>query len=123
MPPNSSRVMSAVWAPRSAARSAANTPAGPAPITITSNNFKLVFLCLEFGKPAHSWQPGHEAIFTAPSDDEPMEALKPSADRPPWNCETACFIVRADDWILRVACPKENAVINPLRLDELKLAP
>ena len=51
-----------------------------------------------------------------------MEALKSSANRPPWNCETACSIVRADDWILRVTSPKENAVVNPLRLDELELA-
>src|SRR5213592_1576637 len=36
MPPNLSRVISAVRAPRSAARAAASTPAGPAPITMTS---------------------------------------------------------------------------------------
>src|SRR5262245_11454956 len=122
MPPNSSRVMSAVLAPRSAARSAANTPAGPATITMTSSNFSLFFLCLEVGKPTHSAQSGHEAIFTAPSDDKPMEPLKSSANRPAWNCEAACSIVRADDWILRIACSKENAVVNPLRLDELELA-
>src|SRR5262245_46345805 len=111
MPPNSALVMSAALAPRSAARSAENTPAGPAPITITSSDFKLIFLRRKFGKPAHSLQAGHEAIFTAPSDDEPMEALKSPANRAPWNSETACFIVGADDWILRVARSKENAVI------------
>ena len=36
IPPNSSRVTSAVRAPSRAARSAATTPAGPAPITTTS---------------------------------------------------------------------------------------
>ena|ERR1700735_5525257 len=36
MPPNSSRVISAVRAPSRAARSAAITPAGPAPTTSTS---------------------------------------------------------------------------------------
>ena len=36
MPPNSSRVTSVVLAPKSAARSAAATPAGPAPTTSTS---------------------------------------------------------------------------------------
>ena len=83
--------------------------------------FQLIFLCLKFGKPSHSLQSRHEAIFTAPSDDEPMEALKSSANRPTWNCETACFILRADDWILRVARSKENAVVDPLSLDELEL--
>ena len=51
-----------------------------------------------------------------------MEALKSSANRPAWNCETAFSIARADDWILRIARSKENAVIDPLRLDELELA-
>src|SRR4029077_1109745 len=36
MPPNSARVTSVVRAPRSAARKAASTPAGPAPITTVS---------------------------------------------------------------------------------------
>src|SRR5262249_23929997 len=36
MPPNSARVTSTVCAPKSAARMAASTPAGPAPITMTS---------------------------------------------------------------------------------------
>src|SRR5437899_1612039 len=36
MPPNSSRVIRAVDAPNSAARIAAITPAGPAPMTMTS---------------------------------------------------------------------------------------
>src|SRR6266446_4248769 len=120
MPPNSSRVMSAVLAPRSAARSAANTPAGPAPIMTTSNNFQLL-LCPKIGKPAQSSQSGHEAIFTAPRDDEPMEALKSSANWPARNCETVCSIAGADDWILCVARSKKHAVANPLRLDELEL--
>src|SRR2546425_1059918 len=121
MPPNSSRVMSAVLAPRSPARSAANTPAGPAPITMTSSNVQLL-LCPEIGNPAHSSKSGHEAIFTAPRDDKPMEALKSSANRPAWNREAAFSLARADDWILRIARSKENAVIDPLRLDELELA-
>jgi hypothetical protein len=37
IPPNWSRVISAVLAPSLAARSAATTPAGPAPTTTTSN--------------------------------------------------------------------------------------
>jgi len=36
MPPNSARVTRTVRAPKSAARRAASTPAGPAPITRTS---------------------------------------------------------------------------------------
>src|ERR1051326_7513371 len=118
MPPNSSRVMSAVRAPTSAARSAANTPAGPAPITMTSSNFQLL-LCPKIGKPAHRPQSGHEAIFAPPGDDKPMEALKSSANGPARNCETAC-IVSAGNWILRIAGSKENAIVDPLRLDELE---
>jgi len=51
-----------------------------------------------------------------------MQALKSSANGSPWNCETACSIVGADDRIFRIACSEENAVVSPLRLDELELA-
>src|SRR5947209_2422821 len=121
MPPNSSRVTSAVLAPRSAARSAVNTPEGPAPITMTSSNCQLL-LCPKIGKPTHRPQSGHEAIFAAPGDDKPMEALKSSANGPARNCETACVIVGGGNWILRITGSNENAIVNPLRLDELELA-
>src|SRR5215471_6878502 len=86
MPPNSSRVMSAVLAPRSAARSAATTPAGP-------------------------------------RDDERRQALQAPADRPPGNREAVALAVRPDDGILGIARANEDAVIYPLRLDELELPP
>src|SRR5262249_19754561 len=52
-----------------------------------------------------------------------MDALQSAADRPTWNREAACSIVRAGHGILRVARSKENTVVYPLRLDEFKLAP
>src|SRR5262249_47029281 len=67
---------------------------------------------MKVSKPAHRSQSRHETVFTAPRDDEPMDTLKSSANRSPWNCETACSIVRADDRILRVARSKENPVVN-----------
>src|SRR5262245_2547426 len=49
MPPNSSRVTSVVLAPRSAARSAAATPAGPPPITSTSGTASRLLLAFRPG--------------------------------------------------------------------------
>src|SRR5262245_5266794 len=121
IPPNSSRVISAVLAPRSAARSAASTPAGPAPITMTSNIYGASLLCLKVGEPAQGSQSGHEAIFTAPSDDKLRDALKAFANRAPWNCKVAALVVRPGYGILIVARPEKDAVIYPLRLDELEL--
>jgi hypothetical protein len=78
---------------------------------------------LKVGKPAQGSQSGHEAIFAPPRDDKPREALKALANRPPWNCKVTALVVRPGDWILIVVRPKENAVIYPLRLDELELPP
>src|SRR6267378_4313643 len=54
IPPNSSRVINAVLAPWSPARSAATTPAGPAPITTTSIIFSLRCTC-EFNRLSAQW--------------------------------------------------------------------
>src|SRR5215510_15597072 len=83
----------------------------------------VIDLCLKVGEPAQGSQPGHEAILAAPRDDKPREALKASANRPLRNCKAAAFFVRPGDRILRVARPKENAIIYPLSLDELELPP
>ena len=64
-----------------------------------------------------------EAIFTAPRDDKPWEALQAPANRPPRNCKAVALTVRPDDGILGVARANEDAVIDPLRLDELELPP
>jgi hypothetical protein len=76
---------------------------------------------LKVGEPAQGSQSGHEAIFTAPRDDKPRDALKAFANRPPWNCKAAALVVRPGNGILIAASPEENAVIYPLRLDELEL--
>jgi hypothetical protein len=78
---------------------------------------------LKVGEPAQGSQSGHEAILAAPRHDKPREALKAPANRTPWGCKAAALVVRPGDRILRVARPKENAVIYPLRLDELELPP
>src|SRR5262245_60743671 len=78
-------------------------------------------LCLKVGEPAQGSQSGHEAIFTAPRDDKTRDALKAFANRAPWNCKAAAFFVRSGYGILSVARPKEDAIVYPLRLDELEL--
>jgi hypothetical protein len=78
-------------------------------------------LCLKVGEPAQGSQSGHETIFTAPRDDKPRDALNAFANRPPWNCKAAALVVRPGDGILIAASPKEDAIIYPLRLDELEL--
>jgi hypothetical protein len=37
------------------------------------------------------------------------------------NCKAAALVVCPGDGIFNIACPKENAVIYPLRLNELEL--
>src|SRR3954452_16705206 len=122
IPPNSSRVTSAVRAPRSAARSADSTPAGPAPMTTTSNISGTRFSCLKIGKPAQGPQSRHEAILATTRNDKPRQPLKAPADRSSRNYQVAALIVGADDGILGAARPEENAIVYPLRLDELELA-
>jgi hypothetical protein len=78
---------------------------------------------LKVGEPAQGSQSGHKAIFTAPRDNKSREALKALANRPPWNCKAVALFVRPDDGILSFTRPKENAIIYPLRLDELELPP
>src|SRR5262249_29159332 len=81
----------------------------------------MPFLCLKVGEPAQGSQSRHKAIFTAPRDDKSREALKSSANRSPWDCKAAAFVIGAGDGILIAARPKEYAVVYPLRLDELEL--
>ena len=78
-------------------------------------------LCLKVGQPAQGSQSGHKAIFTAPRDDKPRNALKAFANRPPWDSKAAALVVRPGDGFLIVASPKEDAIVYPLRLDELEL--
>src|SRR5215468_9016406 len=82
---------------------------------------KAPLLCLKGSKPAQSSQSGHEAIFTAPCNDKMRKALKAFANRPPWDSKAAALVVRPGDGILIVASAKEDAIVYPLRLDELEL--
>src|SRR5205823_10974948 len=100
---------------------AATTPAGPAPTTTTSNMRSV--LRLQIGEPAKGAQSGHEGVFTAPGDHEPREPLKSSGNRAAWNDEAAGVQMRSDDRILGVAATEEDAVPDPLRLNELELPP
>src|SRR5262245_50806505 len=95
--------------------------AGPEPITMTSNIYTPL-LCLKVGEPAQGPESGHKAIFTPPRHNEPLEALKTFANRPPWDCEAVPLCVRPDDWILRVPSPKEHPVVNQLALTEAKFS-
>src|SRR5262245_36307982 len=79
--------------------------------------------CVEIGQPAQGSQPGHETVLTTPHDDEPRQALQASADRPAWDGEAVGTIVRSDNRVPRIARPAEDAAVDPLRLDALKLPP
>ena len=83
----------------------ASTPAGPAPMTMTSNMCTRL-LCLKVGEPAQAAV--RKAIFTAPRDDKPWEALQAPANRPPWNCKAVALTVRPDDGISASPAPKKT---------------
>src|ERR1044072_8181508 len=86
MPPKSSRVTRAVFAPRSPARRAATTPAGPAPMTMTSNMWLSLYLT--GAKPA----PGDAINWTTQQnighhgqgngDDKSLQRIKPTVHYP-----------------------------------------
>jgi hypothetical protein len=73
------------------------------------------------GEPPQGPQSRHEAVLAATGDDKARQSLQTLSDRTARNCKTVPGLNRADDRILVAARSKENAVIDPLRLDELEL--
>ena len=58
----------------------------------------------------------------AAGNDEGRQVAQPAADRPFWDGERAGPIVRPDERVFLGGRPDEDAVVQPLALDELELA-
>src|SRR5215217_5601130 len=77
---------------------------------------------VEFREPAQRPQTRSEAVFSAASHDERWQCGEPTPDRLLRNRERARPVVRSDDRILLGWSADEDAVVEPLRLDELELS-
>src|SRR6185503_2367503 len=78
-------------------------------------------LSFKFGEPTQRSQSRHEAIFAAPRDDKLRNALQTFSN---WfSRQGKTHFVRSNDRIFISTCSKENAIIDPLRLNKLELAP
>src|SRR6478752_3862592 len=78
---------------------------------------------LKLCQPAHRAQARDEAVLAAAGDDERRQVLQPAADRPLGHGEGPGAVVRTDQWVLLQWGTDEDAVVQPLGLDELELAP
>src|SRR5918998_937071 len=76
---------------------------------------------VELREPAHRPQARREAVLAAARDDERREILEPAPDRPLGNGEAARPVVRTDERVLLQRGADEDAVVQPLGLDELEL--
>src|SRR5918995_3165192 len=77
--------------------------------------------CLEFRQPAHCSEAGGEAVLAAAGDDEGRHLLQPPPDRLGGNGETAGAVIRPDERVHLGRGADEDAVVQPLGLDELEL--
>src|SRR5215208_7677799 len=76
----------------------------------------------ELRQPAQRAQTWSEAVLAAAGDDERRQFLQAAADRPLRDREAAGSSVRSDEGILLCRRADEDAIVQPLRLDELELA-
>src|SRR5919198_885883 len=84
----------------------------------------LAFRCrsgVPIREPAQPSQARGEAVLAAAGDDERRHAGKAAPDRTPRDRERPRAVVRPGDWILLGRRADKDAVIEPLRLDELEL--
>src|SRR5918997_1282078 len=77
---------------------------------------------VELREPAHRPQARREAVLAAERDDERRQVLEPAPDRPLRNGEAARPVVRTDERVLLQRGADEDAVVQPLGLDELELS-
>ena len=124
MPPNAPWLTMAVDAPRSAARNAATTPAGPAPRTTTSGTQHLLLSdeSSRVRQPAQGAQPGHEGVFAASGHHERRQAGEPPADRASRYGEVACPIGRPDDRISGGRPPRRTRRCSSTRTARIRTA-
>src|SRR5215216_846886 len=73
-------------------------------------------------QPAQRSPPRGEAVLAAAGDHEWRQALQPAPNRPLRDGERAGTIVWPDERVLLGRGTDEDAVVQPLRLDELELA-
>ena len=86
-----------------------------------SDLWSLVPLGVQLAKPTQRSQSRHKAVFTAARHDKLRNALKPFAEGFARQGKVGAIRVGANNRILIVAGANEDSVVNPLRLDELKL--
>src|SRR5215211_976366 len=77
---------------------------------------------LQLRQPAQRSQPRREAILAASGDDERRQALQAAPDWPLRDGERAGPVVRPGERVLLGRRADEDAVVDPLGLDELELA-
>src|SRR5215212_9696605 len=77
--------------------------------------------CVQLRQPVHRPQTGREEVLPAARHYEGRQVLQPSSDRALGDGETARPVVRSDEGILLEWCADEDAVVEPLGLDELEL--
>src|SRR3954454_5324527 len=77
---------------------------------------------LELREPAERAQAGGKAVLAAAGDDERRQLLKPAPDRPVRDRQRPGPVVRSDERVLLGGRADGDAVVEPLRLDELELA-
>src|SRR3954452_18803129 len=75
----------------------------------------------EPGEPAQRAEARCEAVLAAAGDDERGQVLKSAAYRPLWGREAPRGVMRTDERVGLVRCADEDAVVEPLCLDELEL--
>jgi hypothetical protein len=72
-------------------------------------------------KPVQSPEARHEAVFTASRHDKSRQPLKTLANRTLRHRKAGSVLIRTDDWILVAVRAEEDAIVDPLRLDEFEL--
>src|SRR4051794_30908964 len=77
---------------------------------------------LELREPAERAQAGGKAVLAAAGDDERRQLPEPAPDRPVRDGQRPRPVVRPDERVLLGGRADEDAVVEPLRLDELELA-
>src|SRR5215469_7654071 len=75
----------------------------------------------QVGNPAQSLKTGHEAIFAASCNDELWQTAQAPTNRLLWNGEDVGSVVWPTDRILLGGRIDEEALVNPLGLNELEL--
>src|SRR4051794_17435724 len=77
---------------------------------------------LELCEPAERAQAGGKAVLATAGDDERRQLLQAAPDRAVRDGQRPGPVVRSDEGILLGGRADEDAVVEPLRLDELELA-